>query len=209
MRTTIKLGLTALMAAILLASALSTTSARNLELFNSVNWRVTWSRLEFQSSLAILLRCQVTLEGSFHSRTIPKVARLLMGAITRIDIKENCTSGSARPERPPPWHLTYEGFTGRLPTIETVRLLIQRFQFAIIVMGVTCKYGTPTDNVTVDARVNLTSEITSITPTRSRNIVSLLEGSLICPATGTLVSGTGDGSVTLLNTTTRIRVTLI
>jgi len=208
MRNTIKLGLTALMAAMLLASALSTASARNLEVSNQ-NWRVTWSNLEFQSSL-VTVRCRVTLEGSFHSRTIPKREGLLVGSITRISVfEERCTNGQARPERPPPWHLTYEGFTGTLPTIATVRLLMQRFQFAIIAFGVTCKYGREGDNVTGDAAVNAAGEITTIRPTRERNIASLLEGGGLCPANGTLVSGTGDGNVTLLNTTTRIRVTLI
>jgi len=208
MRNTIKLGLTALMAAILLASAVSTALARNLSI-DSTTFRVTWSRLEFQSSL-VTVRCQVTLEGSFHSRTIPKVARLLIGSITRISVKENsCTGGTARPERPPPWHLTYEGFTGRLPTIETVRVLMQRFQFAIIALGVTCKYGTSTDNITGSANLGATGAIASLTPLTGRNIAHLLEGGGLCPETGTLASGASDGEVNPLNEFRFIVVTLI
>ena len=200
--------MTALLAAMLLASALSTASARNLEVSNQ-NFRVTWSRLEFQSSLATV-RCQVTLEGSMHSRTIPKIQGLLIGAITRITIKEeSCTGGTARPERPPPWHLTYEGFTGRLPTIESVRFLAQRFQYAIIAFGATCKMGTSTDNITGRTTLNGSGDAVNQIPLTGRNIVNLLEGGGLCPASGTFVGGEADGVITLLGTTTRIRVTLI
>jgi len=208
MRTTIKLSLAALMAAMLLASGLSTASARNLSVSNQ-NWRVTWSRLEFASSL-VTVRCQVTLEGSFHSRTIPKIQALLFGAVTKINMKtEGCTGGTMRPERPAPWHLTYEGFTGRLPNIETIRLLLQRYQYAITAFGVTCKYGTPADNLTFSGALNAAGEVTNITPLTGRNISYLLEGGGLCPATHTLTGTATDGTVTLLNANTRIRVTLI
>jgi len=209
MRTSIKLGLTALIAAMLLASALSTASARNLEITSATNFRTTWSRLEFQSSLTTW-RCQVTLEGSFHSRTIPKVARLLIGSVTRINVKEeSCSGATMRPDRPPPWHLTYEGFTGRLPNIETIRLLLQRFQYAIIAFGVTCRYGTSTDNLTFSAALNAAGEVTNLVPVTGRNIANLLEGGGLCPATSTLVGAAGDGATTVLNGTARIRIRLI
>jgi len=208
MRSSLRIGLTALMAAMLLASAVSAASARNLEVSNGV-FRVTWSRMEFQSSL-VTVRCQVTLEGSMHSRTIPKVQGLLIGAVTRITIKEeSCAGGNARPDRPPPWHVTYEGFTGRLPNIETVRFLGQRFQFAIIAFGVTCKYGTSTDNVTNTVILNAGGEATTTQPLAGRNIANLLNGPEICPAAGTMVAGVPDGGITVLNSTERIRVRLI
>jgi len=206
--TTIKLGLPALMAAMLLASALSAASARNLEVSNQ-NWRVTWSRLEFEN-LTFTLRCQVTFEGSFHSRIIPKVARLLIGAITRITIKEeSCSGGSISPDRPPPWHLTYEGFTGRLPTIETLRLLIQRLQIAFRIVGITCKYGRETDGLAVSAVLGAAGEIRTFTPLPPQSIVSLLEGLGACPQASNLVSGASDGRVTLLNSTALLTIRLI
>jgi hypothetical protein len=208
MRNTIKLGLSALLAAILLASALSTASARNLEVSNQ-RFRVRWSRLEFRSGF-VTIRCQVTLEGSFHSRTFAKIERTLVGAITRIDVfEERCTGGIARAERPPPWHVTYEGFTGILPNIQTIRLLMQRFQFLVESIGVRCKYGTSTDNVTGSAAVNAAGEVTTLQPLAPRNIATLLEGGGLCSATGSLVSNPEDGIVTLLNSTARITVRLI
>jgi len=209
MRNTIKLGLTALMAAMLLASALSTASARNLSISNQ-NFRVSWSRLEFNGGI-LSVRCQVTLEGSFHSTTIPKVRELLIGSITRITIKEESCEGAGRASvaRPPPWHVTYEGFTGRLPNIESIRLLLQRFQFNIIAFGATCRYGTATDNVTGRAALNAAGEVTNLQPLAGRNIANLLNGPEICPPSGELNAAATDGNVTLLGTTTRIRITLI
>jgi len=200
--------LTALMAAMLLASAVNAASARNLEV-SGQNFRVTWSRIEFQSSL-VTVRCPVTLEGSMHSRTIPKIQGLLIGSITKISVKEaSCTGGTARPERPPPWHLTYEGFTGRLPNIETVRMLMQRYQYAIIAFGVTCKYGTSTDNMTGSLLLNAGGEVTNDVPLTGRNITNLLEGGGLCPANGTMVGGITDGVMTVLNSSERIRIRLI
>jgi hypothetical protein len=208
MRNTIKLGLSALLAAMLLASALSTASARNLEISNQ-RFRVRWSSIEFRSSL-VTERCQITLEGSFHSRTFAKIARTLLGAITRIDVFESrCTNGIMRAEKPPPWHVTYEGFTGLLPSIATIRLLLQRFQFLIETFGTRCKYGTSTDNLTFSEVLNAAGEITNAVPLRERNIANLLEGPGLCPASLTFASAGEDGVVTLLNSTARITIRLI
>jgi hypothetical protein len=114
MRTSARLGLTALLAALLLSAAVSTASARNLEQSNQ-NIRVTYSRIEFQSPL-VTIRCNLTLEGSFHSRTIPKRERLLVGAITRATIQNtNCTNGTMVVLRLP-WHITYEASPAHYPT---------------------------------------------------------------------------------------------
>src|SRR4029077_1421284 len=131
MRTSAKLGLTALIAALLLASALGTASARNLSV-NEQLINARWRSLEFSG--AVTIRCPVTLEGSLHSRTIPKILRtLLIGAVSRVLIKnESCTGGTASVP-PTPWHLSYEGFRGVLPNITTVLVLLQRFLFRLIV----------------------------------------------------------------------------
>jgi len=208
MRSSLRIGLTALMAAMLLASALSTASARNLEVSNQ-RFRVTWSRIELGSS-SFTIRCQLTLEGSMHSRTIPKIERLLVGAITRIHMKEeSCTGGVGRPEQPPPWHISYEGFTGTLPSISTVRFLSSRWVFAVIALGVTCKYGTSTQNITGSISLNGSGEAVNEVPLAGRNVANLLEGGGFCPATATMTSESTDGVITVLNSTERIRIRLI
>ncbi len=211
MRFSAKLGLTALMAALLLASAVNIASAGRLSTSNQ-NFRVTWSRLEFQS--AVTIRCQVTLEGSFHARSIAKVERTLIGGITRADVKEeSCTGGTARANSPFPWHVTYESFEGTLPTITAVNLLLQRFLFTIsatiIGIRVTCRYGLERDNITGRANLNAERAVTTLVPVAGRNIASFLEGSGLCPATGTLAGASEDGRVTVLNSSSRLTITLI
>ena len=203
MRMPAKLGLTALAATLLLATAVS-AGARNLSVTNQ-NIRATWSSLEFEGN-AVTLRCRVTLEGSLHSRTIAKVARTLIGAITRATVDTaNCTNGSVRAERTP-WHITYEGFTGTLPIITSVKFLISRFRFNIIVPGLcTGEYGRETDNVTLQAFMSGTA-LTSITPVITNNHIHLLIGSAFCPFTVALL---GSGTITLLGTITNVSVVLI
>ena len=210
MRSTARAGLIGLLAALLLASALSAASARNLEL-SEQRIRVTWSRIEFGNSL-FTLSCQLTLEGSFHSRTIAKVAGLLIGSITRTNLKSETCSGLGGGTATPkgfPWHLTYESFTGTLPSITSIRLLLSRFLMEFVVLGIRCTYGTTTDNVTFSAALNAAREVTNLTPLEGRNVGHKLEGGEFCPPELRLMSTAGDGLVRVLNTTTRVRVTLI
>ena len=206
MRTFARTSTAVLAAALLLAAAVNTASARVLSVSNQ-NIRVTWSSLEEVG--AITVRCRVTLEGSFHSRTIVKVARTLIGAITRATVDEaNCTNGSESPRNETlPWHLTYEGFAGTLPNIFSVFVLLSRFRFRLISPGIcTADYGIATDNITSRASLNASREITELEPVAGRNRLTLHSGTAFCPGSRTFL---GRGTVTLLGTTTRIRVTLI
>jgi hypothetical protein len=212
MRNSVKLVLTALAAALLLASAVSSASARSLRVTSQL-FRVTWSRLEFiNTETGVTIRCQVTLEGSFHSATIAKVERALIGAITRATVKEaSCTNGRARPNNETlPWHVTYENFAGTLPNITAVGLLLSRISFNLEIAGGLCtgRYGIATDNISGTATRNTTSgAITTLAPVAGRNTVTLERTiSGICPPRG---SFSGTGEVFQLNTTTRISVTLI
>src|SRR4029077_8994433 len=138
-----------------------------------------WSSLEFRGTLTV--RCPVTLEGSLHSRTIPKIVRvLLIGAVSRVLIKnESCTGGTASVLRLP-WHITYEGFRGTLPNITAVLLLLQRFQFGLMVeiFGTrrTCLYGTATDHITGELGLNAERLGTWLVPVEGSNNANLLEG---------------------------------
>jgi hypothetical protein len=223
MRTSVKLCFTALTAAFLLATAVATSSARNFSVSNQ-NIRVTWARLDFVGG-GRTIECNVTLEGSFHSSTIAKVARTLIGAITRAKVKRPCRGGEAwtanglethprlgRLNNTLPWHITYEAFAGSLPAITDIFLLLSRFRFKIQtgLFGFDCigLYGNERDNVTGRATI-AGGAITSLAAVAGRNIATLVGqlGNAECPAIGNLV-GTSN-SVTLLGTTTRITVTLI
>ncbi len=142
MRTSVKLCFTALTAALLLASAIATTSARNLSVSNQ-QFRVTWQELEFAIEIVTII-CHVTLEGSFHYRTIVKRERTLIGYITQVAVRRPCRNGEAwaangREAHPRlgvlantlPWHVTYEGFAGTLPCITSIFLLLRGARFKI------------------------------------------------------------------------------
>jgi hypothetical protein len=196
----------AAMATVLLASAVGTATAGRLSISNQ-RFRVTWTALTFsEPELGVRITCPVTLEGSFHSATIPKRERLLIGAITRVNVREaSCEGGIGTISNTTlPWHVTYESFNGTLPNPTAVNLLLQRFQFIVEVGLGPCTYGTATDNITAAAAL-VAREVTTLTPVANRNIAHRVAGGF-CPERGTL---TGAGNVTLLNSTTRIRVTLI
>ena len=222
MRTSVKLCFTALTAALLLASAIATTSARNLSVSNQ-NFRVSWQELDFATNV-LTITCHVTLEGSFHYMTFAKNVGRLIGYITRVAVRRPCTNGEAwaanGTESHPrlgtlantlPWHITYQGFEGTLPCITAILLLLRGARFKVHAFFNTLGlYGDAEDNITGRARRDLvTGAITELSPVEGRNtarLVNCLGG--ICPASGTF-RNRRPGQVFLLGTTTRITVTLI
>jgi hypothetical protein len=223
MHASLKATLAALTVALPLAMAVGTSSARIFSASNQ-NIRVIWRNLEFTGGATI--RCELTLEGSFHTRTVAKVARTLIGAVTKAIFHRPCTGGEAwtanglethprlgRLNNTLPWHITYEGFVGRLPAITDIYILASRFKYVIQVPIFTtiCLYGNATDNITGRSVREAGGAITTLAPVEGRNRASLvaeLGTSGLCPANGPFRNGT-PGQVHLLNTSTRISITLI
>jgi hypothetical protein len=218
MRSYTKLLLTALGAAIVLAGLVSSASANNLSVTNQ-NIRATWSSLEFSGG-GLVVRCPVTLEGRFHEVTIRKVRGSLIGAITRAFVRRPCTGGTAWAHSGEPnevlggtfastlpWHLTYEGFTGRLPEITSIIVLLTRATFTIraTVFGFTllCDYLTSeTRNARGRIAVGAGGDTSGIIA--SSDSISSTSGGA-CPAG----AFSGSGNVMLLGNTTHISVRLI
>jgi hypothetical protein len=202
MRTWIKLSFAVLTSALLLAALVGSASANKLSQ-NESRIRVTYSPLTFTPSFGTSMRCRVTLEGSYHSRTISKVAGALIGYISRASIGP-CESGTARMNAETlPWHGQYASFTGTLPSIERIanRLIRPSFTFQGEIFGlrVNCRYTTPSQGYidTRESRGAITSQRPDETVTSSET-----EG---CPA----FRQSGVGTVTGLGNTTSIVVTLI
>ncbi|HEU4721168.1 MAG TPA: hypothetical protein VFS59_07365 [Gemmatimonadaceae bacterium] len=204
------------MAVLVLAAALGAASARDMSVSNS-NIRVTWSSFEFETAVTTA-RCQLTLEGSYHRGTISKVRGTLIASISRATVKtESCTN--ARPTTEGlPWHITYEGFRGTLPSMTEVLLLLREARLKlerVIGSSLECRYGVASDNITSAAVLNASRENTNLVPLAGRSTISLLEARneelfLRCSATGQFIAASNDGLVRLLNSaTTLIRVTLI
>jgi hypothetical protein len=216
-----RLALTALGASALLAAGVSTASAGRLSTSNQ-SIRATWRALEFAGTGSII-RCQVTLEGSFHSRTIAKTSGSLIGMVSRVRVKqESCTNGIAAAfngaERyngttspnTLPWHLRYVSFEGTLPTIRGVKVSLAGFRFGVRDGAGNCtgQYGTEINQIFFNLAIEAGGAVTSIEPREPIHFMTLAmrDGGIFCEET---IEIQGSGPFMLLGSTTRVTVTLI
>ncbi len=221
MRSYMKLALLTATAAVVLAAAVGTASARNLSVSNQ-NIRVVWTPLTFSAGGgAVRLECNVTLEGSFTARTIAKTLGSTIGLISRANIARPCRNGTAWAYNGTevnevlggtlanslPWSITYQGFTGTLPNITGVRLLLLGARFllrATFLVTLLCNYTTTTAHPAEGiANVEAGGGITGLRADETRSIPSESGGA--CPEG----QFSGTGVVTLLGATTRITIRLI
>lgn len=185
-------------------AAAGTASARNLSISNS-SVRMTWARLEFRAE-RFTSRCEVTLEGSFHSRTIPKVRETLIGLITRADVT-SCEGGRVTfLAGTLPWHMRYRSFSGTLPAFTGVAINKVGMAWLMEPMpGISCLYrATEGQPALSEASVAVRGEVLGISESVTATI-PLFQGTF-CPAASAI---TGTGRVTLLGTTTGVSMTLI
>jgi hypothetical protein len=148
-RTSIILG--ALIAALALSAAVGTANARRLAT-SEQSFLAHFRELTFESS-GINLVCAVSIEGSFHSRTISKVQNSLIGYISEVRVKRPCSGGEAwaltaqegRTESLP-WHILYERFIGALPNITGIELTLDNAAFLVSLPAVSseCLYQATT-----------------------------------------------------------------
>lgn len=93
-------------------------------------FRARWSSLTFTAG-ETRVSCAVTIEGSYHSRTIAKVVGSLIGYVNRA-VLGTCTGGRATVLRETlPWHITYDSFRGTLPNITEIRIRMIGASFRI------------------------------------------------------------------------------
>jgi hypothetical protein len=186
----------------LLGACVGSACARNLS-FSSQTFRVAFRNIIFSGNFGEV-NCAVTLEGSLHTRSMPKVAGSLVGYITRANLGF-CSIGTATILRETlPWHVRYSSFEPRLPEIKSLTVQTEtRFKIREP-FGLTCLFAsTPENPATLRFhRDPVTQQLTEAN--RGGTIPSGPEcfGSL-----GELRSG--NEPVTVLNSTARISVTLI
>jgi hypothetical protein len=209
--------LAALSAAILLGLAVSAASAGNYEILNGERgYRIAWRSLEFANNAGLeKIRCPVTIEGSFHSRTVAKVEKALIGHVTRAKVKvESCTGGRVRLYGESlPWQLQYGAFEGTLPNIIAIYTRTVGERFSIEPrheIPITC-IGT-----TSNARPALTSlalgreagGLLQIIAAVANGSISMLEGPGICPEI-TVTLESSSSTVTVLTESATIKIRLI
>jgi hypothetical protein len=214
--------LAAVGAAALLASAIGTASARNISTIEQ-NIRATWSSFEFNASEAAVVRCPLTLEGSFHTRTIAKVAEELIGAVTKSFFGfAACTGGTlsafngveryngTTTPNALRWHETYKGFSGVLPIVTVWRWQLRRFRFGFRDAAGFCtgQLGSETDGISFGLNRERSGAITSLESIAGENTATFIrrDGGMFCPASAT---ATGRAGYTRLGTTAPMFIELI
>jgi hypothetical protein len=118
-----KAALVALLAALVVATAASMASGNELSTSES-SFRVVWSgateRLKVHA-IGLTIECDVTLSGSFTTRTFVKSRGARIASITAAR-RENCAQGNVYTilSETLPWSMNYEGFAGTLPRVERI-----------------------------------------------------------------------------------------
>jgi hypothetical protein len=199
--------LATLAAAIVLAAAAGLASANGLS-YSEQAFRIIWSRLTFsESGGGIPISCPVTLEGSFHARTMTK-ARASVADITSATVNDpRCQEGHATIlDESLPWDVVYDAFSGRLPSITSVRHLLIGAAFEVSPgLGIRCLAETTVDFPAAgEATREAGGSITSLIPDSQLAIPARGES---CPALGIFA---GSGQVFVQGSTERrVRLTLI
>ena len=209
MRTRSKLLLAGLTVALAFGAFVSASSANRLTV-SGRQWRASWNKLEFLGIFATI-SCHVTIEGSFHSRTISKVLEALIGYVSRVTVDStNCTGASARAQTETlPWHIRYNGFTGTLPSISEIHMRL---------VGVGLIVQTPTTRCLIKSTAASPLEgwihLTTATPPVSETLkvneraeIPVSSGEFFCGST-TRLEGTST-PLTEGPTTTKITVELV
>jgi hypothetical protein len=204
------------LAAATLAVAVGVAGANRIELSNQAI-RTVWREFRVSGG-GFEITCPVTMEGSFHSRTISKVTEQLIGFITSAQAAgPGCTGGAViyvlngreilrvTVSNTLPWHIQYESFTGTLPNITgmKVRLVDVSLLVQITIEEARCLYRSTAERPLLGTvRVGGGGVISAFSFERAS--IPLKEG-LFCPA----ATISGNGTVTLLGTTTAISVRLV
>jgi outer membrane murein-binding lipoprotein Lpp len=206
-----KLLLAAVAATAMLAATVSAASANRLST-SSQQIRVVWEALNMGAN-EISIECRVTLEGSFHSRTVAKVTNALIGFISRASMSpsETCRrEGGAETATfltaTLPWHALYRSFTGTLPLITSVRIGLIGSAVLVRAAGVSCLYQSTATNPSGGiATLGAGGTVTGMRADETLTI-PLTSGGFLCAETSQF---SGTGRVSVLGSTTAISVRLI
>jgi hypothetical protein len=202
-RNTVRFGKATLViaaATALLCALVGSASAGRLSI-SSQTGRATFRELKFTGGFGTT-NCPITVEGSFHSRTIAKIANALIGYVTRA-ILGVCSQGAATIlSETLPWHVRYSSFSGTLPAITSIviRLLGLSFQIREPVFGITC----------LARGTEVSSSVGTFNREAGGALTTAVSSGRVPTNCGTEGELTGtSSSFTVLGSATRITVTLI
>jgi hypothetical protein len=216
MHTRTKLILAALAAAIALGALVAAATATRLAVSNQLV-RITWNEtrpLTFEGGASFgAVRCLLTMEGTFHSRTVVKSPEALIGFVTSATIS-TCTGGSARAlQATLPWHIFYGSFSGTLPRITEINVILVGTSFTVQsnLNGQECLYGATAGGPMKGAivRNTTTGAAESLAPNENAGfpITSGNTSFANCPTVGFFKGSSATLTVQL--STTKVTVSLV
>ncbi len=187
-------------AVVLLGALVGTASARNLSI-SSQFMRALFRAVTFEGAFGRIV-CEIQIEGSFHNRTVVKRVGSLVGYVTAVQLL-SCATGTATVLRETlPWHVRYLGFIGTLPNITSITaaiiggsLQVREPFLTCLARGTEARPAIAQLNRDVATRVISSAQIAGSIPTGCQG------------QEGTFTSE--RASVFVLNTTTRLTLTLI
>ncbi len=197
MRSRTRWLLTMLVAAFAFATASGLASAESgIDVEPAGEFLAIADELVFSGGAA-QVTCGVTLHGSLHEQ-IDKRGDMLAGYVTS-GASDGCTSNvGAAPDVdllfPAPWHISYRGFTGELPDINTLLLLVEDAEFLLEIpfdgaggIPIECLFSGNVDAITNTAvAANGLSSIIADESTQIPLVRTLGVLGAFCPAEGTL-----------------------
>ena len=192
--------LTVAAATMLLAALTTTASARNFSVSNQ-SLRATFRAVTFEGAFGRIV-CPVTVEGSFHQRTNAKVAESLVGLITAAVVGTCAVGGATVLRETLPWHARYTSFTGALPNITSIQAhvigvaaKVREPAFECLAISTAARPVIGAFNRDVATKALTTAVIAGTIPTNCFGAEGRFEAV--------------PGPLTVLNSSTRITVTLI
>lgn len=182
-------GLFAACAAVVVLSVCASAASATSLAFGATGLRLIFP--EFTASgTGFTVRCPMTLEGSFHARTVSKTVGSLIGYISRVQIG-TCSGGRINP-LVTPWHITYSSFTGALPNLEGIEVHIVEAGFLVEISGISCLYRTTSVSAGRVVAELLREKVSTVRWSEGR--LPLLIGSGLCPGEASFGGG-GRSSV--------------
>jgi hypothetical protein len=187
--------------------SLGVVASANRLSVRSLRFKQTWRSLEYTSSAGVV-RCPVTLEGSFHSATFRKIVGLLFSMTTRGSIvSAACTGGRGSIDQETlPWHRIYDSFEGTLPRIVDLNYWELFAGYRAESAGITCSIRTTMANPAVFQYTVAEETITGVRADEAAAIP--LTGSFLCSLAGSARLA-GAGSVVDPVSGERLRLKLI
>jgi hypothetical protein len=206
MRYRSRLALAACAATAVLALAAGGAFARRLEL-STQTFLIGWSPLIFEAG-GVRVSCPVSLEGSFHSRTLSKVCGSLIGRVIETKVKE-CTGGTMTAlTETLPWHVRYNSFTGTLPRITGITAMVVGAAFRITPSGSVACLATTTSREPWFGRLGVNEASGRLERVESLSEHTIALSGFFCEfvGAGRLI---GTGTIVQADTTTAITVRLV